>query len=102
MDEMKVALAGSFYWTIGCPDYGKVGQGNMRTSSQIDKETFDYRDRYSYFHLTLVKWPNGFDMIGRRSPDGRSFKQGCWLIFEKLWRYTMTHKVTFILRRFSK
>jgi hypothetical protein len=57
----------------------------MRTSSQTGKETFDYRDLYSYFHLALVKWPNGFDMIGRRSPSGRSFKkQGRWLIFEKL------------------
>ena len=84
VDEMKVALAASFCRTTECPDYGKVGQGNMRTSSQIDKGTFDYRDLYRHFHLALVKWPNGFDMIGRRSPGGRSFKQGWWLIFEKL------------------
>jgi len=83
MDEMKVVLAGSFYWTIDCPDYGKVGQGNMRTSSQIDKRTFDYRDLYSYFHLTLVKWPNGFDMIGRRSLGGRSFKHELQLLLHR-------------------
>ena len=80
---MKVTQAGSFCWTMECPDYEKARQENMRTSSQRGKETFDYRDLYSHFHLALGKWPNGFDMIDKRSPGGRSFKQGWWLIFEK-------------------
>ena len=31
MDVVKAALAETVCYKIDCPDYGKVGQGNMRT-----------------------------------------------------------------------
>jgi transposase-like protein len=43
MEEKKVAPAGSFCWNEECPDYGPVGQGNIRKSGRTDKGVQRYQ-----------------------------------------------------------
>jgi transposase-like protein len=43
MDETKVVPAGSFCWNQQCPDYGQVGQGNMRKNGKTPKGVQRYQ-----------------------------------------------------------
>ena len=70
----------------------------MHASSQIYKGILDYHDLYWRFHFALIQQSNGFNVIGW---SGSLFQARLVVDIQKMVRYTMTHNVSFILRRFS-